>query len=191
MQKQKIFFRLILLGLIAGLGMYGYARYQRERAVPSPVLSIAPTSPTPTPVAQISPDGTHTVELKTVGDKTEILVNGQLIVTRLGNSGGELRVPFNTWSPDDKYFFLEEKKAEGEEYLVMKASGETFTSGEQSLTVGKLFRERYPENTIVSVTGWASPTLLIINASSEKEASMSYWFEVPSQKFIRLATYFY
>ena len=182
---------MILLGLIAGLGMYGYASYQRERAVPSPVLSIEPPSPTPTPVAQISPDGTHTVELRVQEGQTEISVNGQLIATRPGDSGRELRVPFNTWSPDDKYFFLEEEKAEGEEYLVMKASGETFANNEQSLTVGKLFREKYPENTIVSVTGWASPTLLIINASSEKEASMSYWFEVPSQKFIRLSSYFY
>lgn len=187
MQKIRLVLRLGLLSLIVLAGIYLIGNYQRERMNPVRVMSVAQPSPLPTPVAreQVSPDGTRSVSLKTQGEQVEIRVNDQLIATKRVGKGEEYMAPFNTWSPDNKYFFLQEKMINGEEYLVMKATGE------ESLRVSELFAQAYPDNTIVFVTGWASPTLLILNAKSDKESSMSFWFDVQTHKFIRLSTYFY
>ena len=162
----------------------------------SVVMSIeSPTAPmsTPKPVvhSQISPDGTHTVGLSTISDTTEIKVNNEVVSRKPVDPGVELLVPFNTWSPDDKYFFLCEKSEQGDEYLVMTASGKYFVGDLPYLKVKELFTVVHPDLTIVDVTGWAAPTLLIINAKSGNETNMSFWFDVSTHKFIRLSNYFY
>lgn len=187
MKTIKSLWPFVLLSPIVGAGIYFIGNYQRARVNPSLVLSVTPPTPSPTPKAkdQVSPDGTQTVMLTTMGEQIKIFVNDQQISTKRIGPGEEFLVPFNTWSPNNKYFFLNLKKIIGDEYLVMKATGE------ESLIVSELFVQAYPENTIVSVTGWASPTLLILNAKSEKEADMSFWFDVQTHKFFRLSTYFY
>lgn len=187
MTKNKIWI-IVLAIVLVGLTSLVVVQYQTPK-----VAVVTLPSPTPSPLPsesseQISPDGTHTVKLKKSGKETEIMVNGQMVESM---SGSEFTIPFNTWSPDNKYFFLKEKKESRDEYLLYSATGKAFPSGEVSLAIIDLFTKVYPENTVVEVTGWAAPTLLILNAKSENEASMSFWFDVQTRKFIRLSSYFY
>ena len=73
----------------------------------------------------------------------------------------------------------------------MTASGKYFVGDLPYLKVKELFTVVHPDLTIVDVTGWAAPTLLIINAKSGNETNMSFWFDVSTHKFIRLSNYFY
>lgn len=148
------------------------------------VVTLPSPAPSPIPLEsseQISPDGTHMVKLKKRGRETEILVNEQKVANL---SGSELLIPFNTWSPDNKYFFLKETSEVGDDYLVYK------TRGELDTTIAELFKQAYPDNTITEVTGWAAPTLMLVNAKSTTDNKMSYWFDVQTHKFIRLSSYF-
>lgn len=194
MKKNKsVFGYLFLSGILVGFFMYLYLVNQRG----SVVLSVETppqqfqVPPTPSPLAQISPDGTHMLSLKTKGDLTELYVNDEVISTRTMEPGTVLSIPFNTWSPDNKYFFLKATKPDNTEYLVMTRSGKPFAGDILYFMIRDLFATAHPESEIVEVTGWAAPTLLIINAKSGTEAKMSFWFDVQTQKFIRLSNYFY
>lgn len=178
---------MALVIVLVGLTSLVMVQYQTPRVA---VVTLPPAPPSPIPLEsseQISPDGTHTVKLKKSGRETEILVNEQRVESMRDR---ELAIPFNTWSPDNKYFFLKEKRESGDEYLVYSATGKAFPSGEDSLSLADLFVKAYPENTVVEVTGWAAPTLIVVNAKSANEAMMSFWFDVQAHKFIRLSTYF-
>lgn len=183
---------IILSCFIIGLGLFQLLIKSNRSAVLSIEPPIVPIStPKPVVLSQISPDGTHTVSLNTVSDSTEIMINNEVVVQRPVEVGIDLEIPFNTWSPDDKYFFLREKSEQGDEYLVMAASGKHFADDSPSLKVKELFAVFHPEATIVDATGWAAPTLLILNAKSGTETKMSFWFDISTHQFIRLSNYFY
>lgn len=102
-----------------------------------------------------------------------------------------LLIPYNTWSPDNKYVFLKEVTNGLPNYYVMRADGSTLKDYEKYVNIQKLFSERQPDYTIVDVTGWGDPNLIIVNAKSNTENRVvSFWFEVSSQSFILLSTYF-
>lgn len=193
MKKTKSYLGFIVMFCtIIGLGLF-LVLINLNKSV---VLSVEPpitSQPVLEPVklSQVSPDGTHTVSLSTISGITEILVNDEVVIRRPVESGLDLLIPFNTWSPDDKYFFLHEKRLDSDEYLVMMKNGKYFADESPSLKVKELFAIVHPETTIVDVTGWAAPTLLIINAKNSSETNMSYWFDVTTHKFIRLSNYFY
>lgn len=195
MQKTKPYLGYIfIVSFVAALGIFLFQMNKKESAVMSiePPAIAAVASPEPTAIpSQISPDGSSTVSLKTIGNTTEIMVNDEVVATRPNESSPHLLIPFNTWSPDDKYFFLEAKGEVDSEYFVYTSSGKSYADGAPYLMVRDLFAQAHPESAIVDVTGWAAPALLIINAKSHNEAKMSFWFEVTSRKFIRLSNYFY
>lgn len=158
---------------------------------------VAPALPIPSPapklpnLSQVSGDGVATVSIKQAGELAEIIVDGKMILTKKTEPSRQLSVPYNAWSPDNKYFFLTEKMGDASEYLVMKSNGSSFNNDVPYLMIRDQFAKDYPDVTIKSVTGWAAPTLIILNAKSENEDNMSFWFDVQTQKFIRLSTYFY
>ncbi len=99
-----------------------------------------------------------------------------------------LSIPFNTWSPDNKYLFIQ-KNENGA--LVFKASGESITSDQTFFDVGDIFKDKVKNVVPKVVTGWASLTLLIVNTVKEDHTKgPSYWFEVPSQAIIQLSSQF-
>lgn len=101
-------------------------------------------------------------------------------------------IPFNTWSPDNKYFFLKEFSANQSDYYVFFATGEFFSNNVQYLDIKELFEEKISKYFITDVTGWAAPTLLIINTKEiDGEQKVSFWFDVTSQSFTQLGTYFH
>lgn len=182
---------LLIAGFVSGALILLYRSNQAIPVVLSVERPLPPASPSPTPVSQISPDGTHTLSLKAKGEKTEIIVNEKPISSLTDTNFEDLSIPFNTWSPDNKYFFLNAKIADQREYLVFRESVLPVATDILYYKINELFELAYPDKIITSVTGWAAPTLLIINAKSDTEAKMSFWFDVQAHKFIRLSNYFY
>ncbi len=150
-------------------------------------------------VSQISPDGTKKLKMKKIHDSDGTLnyvftvmdgsgANEYALYTTKGQNPENLSIPFNTWSPDNKYLFIQ-KNDNGA--LVFKATGEPITSDQAYFDVGDLFTEKVKKVFPELVTGWASPTLLIVNTVKEdKTKGPSFWFEVPSKAIIQLSSQF-
>lgn len=182
---------------------------QEQFHVSLPILAENKTqtviSPTFNPIlkidsaSQVSPDGSKKLVMKTTHNTDGTLTylftttdglgtNEQQLYTTKIKRPENMSVPFNAWSPDNKYVFI---KKNDNDALIFKATGEPIASGEAYLTVLDVFTERIKKDTISDVTGWASPTLLIINTTTlENTKGSSYWFEVPSKAIIQLASQF-
>ncbi|MBI2430848.1 MAG: hypothetical protein HYV39_02435 [Candidatus Levybacteria bacterium] len=149
--------------------------------------------------SQISPDGVKLLTMKkthnTDGTFSYVFTtsdgsgtNEKQIYTKKVTEPESMAVPFNAWSPDDKYVFIQKN---GNNALVFKATGEEIAGGELYFDVEEAFVQKGIKNRIDKVTGWASPTLVIVNTvTPEDEKGPSYWFEVPSKAIIPLASQF-
>jgi len=144
-----------------------------------------------------SPEGSRTLTLEKNGSTYSLFTSdkagGQKIQVfqKEEPTSQSLEIPFNTWSTDNKYIFLKETLPEINNYLVFQSSGNLFANDKASVSVQEVFNAKVPNYTIEDVTGWAGNTSLIVNAKSvEGDKKVSFWFEVPSQSFIPLGTYF-
>ncbi len=171
---------------------------------PIPVAAVvSPTTILP-PQVQVyqmdSPEGSKTLEVEKV-ESTGLPLHSIFVTSKSDGVSRKilnadttyhnLAIPFNTWSPDTTYFFLEETTSDREDYLVFQSSGEPFSDEALSLSVQQLFKEKVEGYTIEDVTGWASESLLLVNTKEiDGDGKVSFWFEVPSQTFIQLGTYF-
>ncbi|MBI5452523.1 hypothetical protein HY945_03605 [Candidatus Gottesmanbacteria bacterium] len=172
------------------------------------VESIQEPTPTATPAPktditeQPAPDGRKKLRMTTVvGSDTEktftftvidTATNEEKIAYKTITSNDEnLSIPFNTWSPDDKYFFIKQVTNSGTDSLVFRGDGAPITETEQFLNSTSIFKAQITNNKYQDTTGWASETLLIINTTTPSDTIQSYWFEVPSKAIIPLATQFY
>jgi hypothetical protein len=159
--------------------------------------AAAPTTPEKTEV--LSPDGSMKVIMqKEVKNNANIYSfsvaevsgnNEHPLFTKTTDISGVMSVPGNSWSPDNKYVFIQDTEGSDVHVLVFKASGESFNTDEQYFDVPDLFAKRETGYTFEEVTGWASGTLLYVRTSGEDSAKGPwYWFEIPSKAFIRLAS---
>lgn len=152
--------------------------------------------------SQISPDGSHNLIMIVTNNynmtKTYIFTSSetadnekkQILKINL-TAADDMNIPFNTWSPDNKYVFIEHNTASGSSALVMKKDGNTFTDDGQYLDVKKIFSASNKEFVYQKATGWASETLLIVNSIRlDGSKGPSFWFEVPSKQIIQLYTEF-
>jgi hypothetical protein len=168
---------------------------------PTSIPSLAPTPKTET-FSQVSPDGTNTLTMTvtTNQDLTKTYVfttfkgtntTQKLIYNTTLPSVESMVIPFNTWSPDNAYVFLQHNSLGSNEVIVMKADGQPLSEGEQYYNVKTLFTARNTGDSYRETTGWASETLLIINTTLPGGSKgPSYWFEVPSKAIIQLSTQF-
>ncbi len=210
---------LMLLGVSALVGMlFAVASAHKpttKTSFPIPVMQSLQNpftnelTPSPTPLpkpkvetsSQVSPDGTKKLLLTvTTNPDTSTYAfttsdgqdgNQQSLYTTTLPLGSSLAIPFNTWSPDDAYVFLEQKDATRSSALVMKADGQPLGDGTQYRDIGTTFSEKNTGNAYQETTGWASNTLLIVNSTqSDGTKGPSYWFEAPSQAITQLSTSF-
>lgn len=148
--------------------------------------------------SQIAPDGTKKLVMNTSHNKDGSLY--YVFTTTDGSGKNEqplyattsatesFQLPFNAWSPDDKYLFIEKNNGDA---LVFNASGEEIIEGQKYLDVENLFTAAGKKDIYKVTTGWASPTLLIVNTSTpENKKGSSYWFEVPSKAIMQLSSGF-
>ena len=166
-------------------------------------LFISASPPVITPVQaeasniMDSPDGSKTLTLEKKETLSSLFISSksdeqrQQIFKKEETGSRSLSIPYNTWSPDNVYVFLKEKTPTINNYFVFQSSGDLFSNDLSYVSVQELFKKNVPDYLIEDVTGWADPNLLIINAKSiEGDKKVSFWFDVPSQLFIKLGTYF-
>lgn len=196
----------LLIGGLAVIGTKGQkadvARPQAARSIfQPPKLADLPFVPTPTPqiVDVHSGDGKMKLAMRVERHSPPVFslytseINGdnqKLIFTKTNTASvtGELSIPPNAWSPDNKYVFVQETGGDtGVNYFVFKANGEPFANGEQYLNIAKTWQERKIGYLMRDATGWASPSLVIVRTSKEDGSrGHSYWFEVPSKAILQL-----
>lgn len=167
------------------------------------VVMPVKAEPVTTEDSQISSDGTRRVIVRTTGNNDSDIKSVQ-ILTRNEKNGdeqavfnnsiskdGEITAPYNAWSPDNKYFFVQQNSAQGTSIMVFKEDGQPFGDGETYLDLTGIFKDRVSAFDYKEATGWASETLIIVNTSNKEGSDgPSYWFEVPSKAVIQLSSKF-
>ena len=183
--------------------------FQQQFHINFPIIAGNSTQNVITPISnpvskvdtasQISPDGTKMLIMKTThnidGTLTYVIsaadgsgLNEKQLYTTKVKGSENMSVPFNAWSPDNKYLFVHKN---GNDALVFRATGEPIASGQTYFDVGDLFREQNKKDMFSEATGWASETLLIVNTvKADNTKGSSYWFEVPSKAIIQLSSEF-
>lgn len=203
MEKRPKLLILFFAVALATLGVL-YLRGSQKTASPATTTFNLPNLPIQA-APQIStveaPDGSHILTMKeekgknavthTLSISTESDNSQKQIFSKTLEEGSALSIPPNTFSPDDKYVFLKETGKSGASYIVLTSSGAPITEASQTITFSDLFAKKLPDYKITDVTGWASPTLIVINTDKlDGTKGPSFWFEVPSQSFILLSTRF-
>lgn len=163
--------------------------------------SVWETDNKATEINILSPDGKVSLTLKNIKtndgliDQTLLISSDEnnltQIFTQNSTTGGLLTIPYNTFSPDNKYFFIRKNKADEPEYLVMRTDGKNLRGDTKSVEIYGLFKEKYKDFKITDITGWAGPTLTVINTDLKNGgAGPSFWFDLSNHSFIRLSTRF-
>lgn len=166
------------------------------------MTSAAPPIITPIQLIEMSdimdsPEGSKTLALEKKGASYSLFVSsksdGQKVqIFKKEETGSQsLSIPYNTWSPDNVYVFLKEKTLTVDNYFVFQSSGNLFPDGLSYVSIQELFKKNAQDYSIEDVTGWAAPNLLIVNTkANNSDNKVSFWFDVPSQSFTQLGTYF-
>lgn len=179
-------------------------------SLPHFVTADMTPTPTPTVIPQVissttswtSSDGTEKLTMKKTTTPTVSSTYAFTVTNATTNTDTSLfvqtipgvstmSIPFNTFSSDNSYLYIDESIAGEKHYLVFKTSGEPFADGKAYLDVAPLFASRGFSYSLTDATGWASGTLLILNTTkSDGSAGPSLWFDVTTRGFIPLSTLF-
>lgn len=198
---------ILLISIVAAVSFFFVV--QRNNQFNVSVVSInspLAVNPTQAPMqnvfSQISPDGTKKVIMKIARNKDDTQTysfytsddssaNEQLIFSKTLDKTKYMTIPFNTFSSDNKHFFIQENAAGSKSIFAFKVSGVAFSEGEEYFDVTDLFKSKNTGNNFSEATGWASESLIIINTTkADGKKGPSYWFEIPSRAVIQLATEF-
>lgn len=143
----------------------------------------------------VSPDGKSVLTVKERKDGTNtiwtVAIDNTLVFSESLPENMSVTIPFNTFSPDNKFIFLNESSNGNESYIILASNGKPIHQNGENLEITKYFYAKYPNYKITDVTGWASPSLLVVN--TDKVAGgigPSFWFDVSSKSFIQLSTRF-
>lgn len=193
--QSKILILVAILAIFTGIILVFSKNLPKNTNVqtnsnPPPVVNAQETEP----VSVTSPDGKFVLTMKTITSKDSasfifILsdsVNAtqkEVFSTDLA-SGITLSIPQNTFSPDDKYIFLKEDNNGQSDFFVVTPTG--------TQDISSAFVTKYSANYVITdVTGWAGPTLVVINTNKiDGNLGPSFWYDVSSKGFIPLATRF-
>ena len=149
--------------------------------------------------SQTTPDGTKILSMTRTqnSDKTYTYIfsvedesgdNKKQIYTVTIPVSENMSVPFNAWSPDNQYLFIQKNT---DNALVFKASGESITDGQLFFDIKDSFEEKVTTVLPRAITGWAADRLIIVNTfKTDSSIGPSYWFEVPSKAVVKLSSLF-
>ncbi len=191
---------LIFAGLtVIAVGVFVLTRPDnKSHPATLPVLALDPT-PSPSQVTTVlAPDGKKTLIMKEKKDGEGINHTfsissdedglQKVIFTKTLPRESSLTIPYNAFSPDDKYIFLKEINSGEAGYFVLSTSGTLFAGEVQTLDISGSFKEKYADYVIADVTGWGGPNLVVVNTyKSSGGKGPSFWFDVGSKSFIRLS----
>lgn len=183
--KKILIILLFLIGVSFLIGKYeAGSKKALETPIPSPQTSESTTSVP-------SADGIMNLKM------TKNILNGSVVYSfiALDNTGkksflyqkkatlGEsMALPANSWSPNDKYLFIDDKNGYLTDYLVFKANGEPFANGAQYLNATLLFNQKVKNYNLKTMTGWDDPVLISVRTVDGPH----FWFDITNQSFIQL-----
>jgi hypothetical protein len=152
-------------------------------------------SPVERNVESIAPNGKMTIKLLAENSGTltqwSISVMGTEIYSKEFPEEYSVVLPYNVFSPDNKYLLIKEILGDMVTYKVIKSDGGTFRDGANELDIGGLFTEKYKDLVITEATGWADVNLVLINTDHQNgDKGPSLWFNVLNKSFSRLSTRF-
>ncbi len=99
--------------------------------------------------------------------------------------------PYNTWSPDNSYFFSQENTGTGTDIMVFNDNGNPFANGAQYLDLSGDFSKDAPNAIFDQASGWAADNLIVISPKTQMASEgTSYWYGVPDESVTPLATKF-
>jgi len=107
----------------------------------------------------------------------------QILFVKTVGKGASMALPQNSWSPNSKYVFIEDREAGLVDYLVFKVNGEPFLNGEKYLNATALFNAKVKDYNLKSITGWDDPLLMHVLTFK----GPPFWFDITTQSFIQLA----
>ena len=205
--KKLVSLVFILFLAVLSLGFTTFQSYKTDTFVFAKIpenITPIPTVVVPGPIKKDdmdSPDGTMTLSMESQQTDREIKYSfftsvksesdRQLIFEKEIDVPKNLSIPYNTWSPDNKFLFLKQTSPFQIDYFVFFADGKDFSEGSHYLEIQDLFEQKVKDFVIEDVTGWSSPNLLLVNTKEiEGDKKASFWFDVYSKSFIRLSTYF-
>lgn len=166
------------------------------------VASPIPLKPKVESASQVSSDGSKKLIMQTTTntDNTKAYLFSvldtnssveKIIYAQTVDNTSSFFLPFNAFSPDNKYFFIQQNKQDTKEYLAFQTSGAPFADGQLMFDISTIFTSKITTYTIDQVTGWASETLLVVNTTNtDGSKGPSFWVEVPSKAVIQLSTQF-
>lgn len=195
----RIIVGLLLFILVGFAAFMAYQKTAQNTPTNQPEIVSTPT-PQPSTQSEIhSPDGTMNLimQKKSLEDNSQVYSfftqeiakkSKLLLFTKTVNEENSMTIPYNSWSPDNKYVFIQENNASSLAFLVFTASGDNFSNGLQYLDVIPLFDNLKTAYKVSTITGWDSPTLMHVKTvTAENKKGPSYWFDVTSRVFLQLA----
>ncbi|KKQ84686.1 MAG: hypothetical protein UT08_C0015G0022 [Candidatus Woesebacteria bacterium GW2011_GWB1_38_8] len=204
-RRSKLFLTFILTGtfLLAGLVFSGSLRVQKGSPQPESFASTEmPVDEKETTVDVISPNEKATLTMKGLKKadgtlKQTFFISLDLakesieIYAHESNPSYQTLIPYNTFSPDNKYIFLKIEDPERAQYIVVRTDGKNIKGEEKSVEITSLFYEKYEEFVITDVTGWGGYSLIVVNTNyKDGKIGPSFWFDLSNFSFIQLSNRF-
>jgi hypothetical protein len=195
---------LILVCLVISIAVVAFGFRTRNRSSNNVTVPPPPAVPE-VQASQLttvgSPDGKMSLTMKQKNGEgvttyiflitNEVSNDQKEIYTKTVPSGTVILVPNNTFSSDNKYVFLKERSLGATNYFILTTSGAPVSKDAQMLDFSSLFKAKYQDYIITDATGWAGPTLVVINTDKgEGGTGPSFWFDVASKSFILLSNRF-
>jgi hypothetical protein len=191
----------LLITIAAGVGIVTLGKSQKaSSSLAAPVEMLAPAktvkpSALPSTVTVESPDGKMVLTIistKNGGNTVwTVSADGREILNETLPAEADITIPFNTFSPDNKYIFLQKTVGGSISYPVLSTGGADISKDGQQAEIAGLFAAKFPEYKITSATGWGGINLVVFNTQkTDGSPGPSFWFEVPSHAFIRLSNTF-
>jgi hypothetical protein len=205
--RNKFFTIFVLVGTVIATALIfiGTHRIQQITDIPQ---SLASSHPTPTPDENIditipSPDGkyelgmvntkksdgtiTQTFTAANLSDKSSVNVYSYIAK----NKDDLLSIPFNCFSPNNKYMMLSHEDGGQTKHIVLRTDGQEIAKGGKYVEVENSFYNKYSDFDITDVTGWGGYSLLLVNTNfKDGKVGPSWWFDTSNLSFIRLSTRF-
>lgn len=182
-------FVLFALILILGFGFIFSTKTQVGDKSQTPEIF---STPVPQQSDVISPDGTMKLIMTKKQEDNGIFYSFSVsdksnkkteVFSKVAALGEIMALHHNSWSPNNKYFMIEDKQGSFTDYLVFKANGESFPTGEKYLNATVLFNGKVKNYNLKSMTGWDDPVLISVRTVNGPH----FWFDLTTQSFIQLA----
>ena len=204
-RRSKLFLTFILTGtfLLAGLVFFGSLRIKEGTPQPeSFASSVMPEEERQTSVDVLAPNEKATLTMKalrkldgTLSQTFFISLDAAKesveIYLHESNPSYQVLIPYNTFSPDNKYIFLKIDDPERPQYIVLRTDGKNIRGEEKLVEITSLFYEKYDEFVITDVTGWGAYSLIVVNTNyKDGKIGPSFWFDLSNFGFIQLSNRF-